>query len=157
MGFISRRKITAAAGIVTIGAAGIVAYAAWTANGTGSGSAKALTAQTITATAASGTADLYPGAPAGTVYFTLTNPNPYAVTMTGVTYGTITSSDPTHCAASNASVDASAPATVSFVLAANASNVSESIPGVIDLAHTAGDGCQGVSFTVGLTLSGSQN
>jgi hypothetical protein len=157
MGFITRRKIAAAAGIGTIGAAGIVAYAAWSAAGTGSGSAKALTAQTITATAASGTADLYPGGPAGTVYFTLSNPNPYAVTMTGVSYGTITSSDPINCSATNASIDAGAPSTVSFPLSAHASGVSDSIPGVLALAHAAPDGCQGVSFTVALTLSGAQD
>ena len=157
MGFISHRKVAAAAGIVTIGAASIVAYAAWSANGTGSGQAKALTAQTITASTATATADLYPGSTGGTLYFTLSNPNPYAVTMTGVTYGTVTSGDTTHCASSNVTVDSGAPATVSFVLLANASNVSESIAGVTDMSHNAPDGCQGVAFTVGLTLTGSEN
>src|SRR4051812_33108229 len=66
---------------VAVGAVigGNMAYAVWTANGSGSGNAKALTAQTISVSASTGTADLYPGFTAGDVFFTVSNANPYAV------------------------------------------------------------------------------
>ena len=142
---------TAAGAVV----AGGVAYATWSATGSGSGNAKALTAQSITVTAATGAAALYPGFTQGDVYFTLSNSNPYPVTFTSMTPGTVTSSDPTNCPASNLTV-ASASG-LSVAAAANASHVARSVADVVTLASAAPDGCQGVTFTIGLTLSGSQS
>jgi hypothetical protein len=66
----------------------------------------------------------------------------------------ITSSAPGACPASNLTV--TTPATVSIPLAAAATNVPTTVADVATLASTAPDGCQGVSFTVALTLSGIQ-
>ncbi len=70
------------------------AAALWSANGSGSGTARSVTAQPITVNAATGAADLYPGFNGGDVHFTLSNPNPYPVTFDAMTPGAITSSNP---------------------------------------------------------------
>ena len=131
------------------------ALALWSASGTGFGQAKALTAQSITVTAATATADLYPGFTAGDVFFTLTNPNPYAVTMTSMTPGTVTSSNPGACPASNVTVAAATG--LSLTVGATATSSTQSVVDVVSMAAAAPDGCQGVTFTVALTLSGGQS
>jgi hypothetical protein len=144
------------AGLITIGilAGAGVAYALWTAQGTGSGRAQAVTATTITVNAATGAADLYPGFTGGDVFFTLTNTNPYPVAFTTMVPGTITSSNQAACPASNLTV--SSASGLSLAVAAGATSGTLSIANVATLTTAAPDGCQGVSFDVALTLSGSQ-
>lgn len=149
------KKVAVVAVAVGAMVAGGVAWAYWSASGSGSASATALTAQNVTVAASTGTADLYPGFTAGDVSFTLTNPNPYQVTFSSMTPGTITSSDPTNCPSTNVTV---APASgLSIVAAGHASNVARSIADVVTLATSAPNECQGVEFTIALTLSGLQN
>jgi hypothetical protein len=136
-------------------AVGGMAFALWSASGTGSGRSSALTAQTITVTAATGTADLYPGFTDGDAFFTLTNPNPYGVTFTSMTPGTITSSNAGACPASNITVDAASG--LSLSVAGGATSGTLSIADVVSMASAAPDGCQGVSFTIAMTLTGSQS
>ena len=136
-----------------------VAYAVWSVSGTGSGTGAAAVAQSVTALASTPTgagASLYPGGPAGQVDFYVNNPNPYAVTITGITWGTPTSGDPTSCPNTNISLDSHAPTTVSLNVAANGASGPFVIPGVLDLAHSAPDGCQGVDFNIGVTITGTQ-
>ena len=132
-----------------------VAFAAWTADGTGSANARARTAQDLTVNAVTGTADLYPGFTDGDLHFTLTNPNPYAVEFTSMTPGSVTSSAPGACPASNLTVDSASG--LSLPVAANATSGTQSIADVVTLAAGAPDGCQGVTFTVAVTLSGAQS
>jgi hypothetical protein len=150
--------LIAALGVVLAGAA--VAYASFSATGTGSGHATAVTAQSIPITAAScaGNGDLYPG---GAICFTLKNPNPYTVTFTSVTY--LPSNTPivagsASCAAANVSIATGAPTTLAtpLTVAPGQTTGTLSIPGVIQMASTADDGCQGASFDVPITLNGSQ-
>jgi len=150
------KKFTIIAVVIGVMLVAGVAFAAWTASGTGSGQASSLTAQTVTVTAATGTADLYPGAN-GAVYFTLTNNNPYSITFTGATVGTITSSSPAACPSTNV-VTGPGPFTgLSLQVAANATSSTLSIPNAVSMLHSAPDGCQNKTFTVVLTLSGSQD
>ncbi len=147
-------KVAAAAIATTFVLVAGVAFATWTADGTGSGTARARTAQTITVNATTGTADLYPGFTQGDVHFILTNTNPYPVQFTSMTPGAITSSAPVACPASNLTV---APASsLGLDVGANATSGSLSIDGVVTLASAAPDGCQGVTFTVAVSLTGSQ-
>jgi hypothetical protein len=131
-----------------------VAFALWSANGVGTGSAKALTAQSLTVSAATATADLYPGFTLGDVFFSVNNPNPYPVTITAMTPGTITSSSPTLCPATNITVGSATG--LNIPVAANSTASGQSIANVVTMLSTAPDGCQGVTFTIGLTLTGSQ-
>ena len=145
--------VVAVAGLVLVAAG--TAYALWSSTGSGPGRAQALTAQTVTVTAATGTADLYPGFADGDVHFTLTNPNPYPVTFTSMAAGTITSSNQAACAASLLTVDPAAG--LSLAVGANATTGPQSIADVVTLDALAPDGCQGVAFTIQLTLTGAQS
>lgn len=147
--------MAAAAIVVTALLTAGVAVALWSANGSGSGNARALTAQTVTVDATTGAADLYPGFTGGDVHFTLTNANPYDITFDAMTPGAITSSSPGTCPASN--VSASAATGLSLPVAANATSGAQSIANVVSMAAGAPDGCQGVTFTIALTLTGSQD
>jgi len=149
------RKIIVSIVAVTVGLGLGVAYALWSANGTGTGSARALTAQTVTVTAATGAADLYPGFADGDVYFTLTNDNPYPVTFTAATAGTITSSNPVGCPASLVAVDAATG--LNLRVGASTTSATQSIADVVTLAGSAPDACQGATFTIALTLTGTQS
>lgn len=149
-----KRKVGAVSIIMLMLTGGGIAAALWSANGSGSGQAKALTAQSLTVTAATGAADLYPGFTGGDVFFTVTNPNPYPVTFTSMTPGAVTSSNPTGCPTTNLSVLSAG--SLNIPVGANTTSATQSIPNVVTLAAGAPDACQGVTFTIALTLSGSQ-
>jgi hypothetical protein len=152
-----KRLAVIASGLSVVLIAG-VAFAAWTASGTGSGTAKALSAQTVTVQASTGTADLYPGS-TGAVYFTLNNTNPYSITFDKVTAASVTSSsDEVACPNANLSINPSLPVTgLTLAVGANTTSAPEHVADLVKLAHTAPDGCQGKSFTISLTLTGSQD
>jgi hypothetical protein len=151
----SRKPVAVvAAAILTVGAAG-AAWAAWSAGGSGSGTAKSISAQSIVVSAVTPAADLYPGGPAGKISFKLSNPNPYAVTLTSVAYGAVTS-DTLGCDSSLATT-LTAPTSISILVPANSTNVAASIDSVVKLDHSAPDACQGAAFDVAISLSGAQN
>lgn len=156
-----RRLTVVTMGTVALAAAGTgIAVAVWTVSGNGSGSGAATVAQglTVTAFTPSGAgATLYPGGPAGSVDFQVANPNPFAVTITGLQWGTPVSQNTTTCASANISLDASAPTTVSISIPANATaGTVYVVPGVLDLAHSAPNGCEGVGFNIPVTVSATQ-
>jgi hypothetical protein len=160
MNFRKKLLIGTAAAIGALGAGSGVAFAVWTLGGSGSGSGAATVASSLTITQVTPTgaaANIYPGGPPGAVWFTVANPNPFAVTITGITWGTPTSNNPTTCPNSNISIDGSAPTTVSISVPANTTgNGASEVPAVLDLAHTAPNGCEGVSFNVPMTVSATQ-
>jgi hypothetical protein len=151
-----KRRTKIASGLVlgvTLLGGGIVG-ALWSAGGSGPGQAKAVTAQTLTVAAATGAADLYPGFTGGDVFFTVTNTNPYPVTFASMTAGAVTSSNPGGCPSSNVSV---ANATgLSLAVGASATSATLSIVDVVTMVAGAPDGCQGATFTIALTLTGTQ-
>jgi hypothetical protein len=157
---IKKRWFAAGVAAVSLALGGGIAYAAWSASGAGSGAARALTAQglTINAVAPGGTgASLYPGGPAGWVYFSITNPNPYSISITHLSWGTPVSADTANCPSSNISLDAGAPTSVSLPVPANGTSGAFQVFGVLDMSHSAPDGCQGVVFNVPVTVTGTQN
>lgn len=155
------RKLFVGVAVATT-AAGLgsgIAFAVWTTSGSGSGGAAATVAQSLTLTAVTpsgSAATLYPGGPPSSVYFTVNNPNPFAVTITGLTWGTPTSDNTTACPNSNISVDAGAPTTVSISIPPGPPSGAFSIPNVLDLSHNAPNGCEGVGFNVAVTASATQ-
>jgi hypothetical protein len=148
------RKIVISAIAVFVGLGIGMAAALWSSTGTGAGRAEARTAETVTVAAATGTADLYPGFADGDLYFTLANTNPYPITFTAADAGTVTSSNPTGCPASLVTVDDATGLSLD-VDAADTSS-TESIADVVSLSSTAPDACQGATFSIALTLTGSQ-
>ena len=141
-----------ALGVMLLG--GGIAGALWAASGTGSGAANAVTAQVVTVSAATGAADLYPGFTGGDVFFTVANTNPYSVRFTSMAVGTVTSSDPVGCPSSSVTVASATGLTLA--VGANATSATQSIVDVVTMVAGAPDACQGVTFTIALTLSGSQ-
>lgn len=158
-----RRKklwIGIAGAVAAIAASAGIGWAVWSASGTGSGAggasiAKNLTVQASTPTGAAAT--LYPGGPAGAVYFQVGNPNPFPVTITALNWGTPTSTSTTTCASSNISLDPNAPTTANISVPANTpAGTTYQVNNVLDMSHNAPDGCQGVTFNVPLTVVGVQ-
>ncbi len=149
--------VSLAAAVFIIG--GGIAIAAWNVSGSGSGTGAASDVSSLTLipeTPSGANASIYPGGPAGPVFFNIVNPNPFAVTITGITWGAATSTNTSSCASSNISVDAAAPTTVSISVPAASTDPNVQVNGVLDLAHTAGSGCQGVAFDVVATVTGAQ-
>jgi hypothetical protein len=148
-----------AATTAAVALGGGVAMALWTTSGTGGGTGAADVAQSLVVTAVTpggSGASLYPGGPAGFVYFTVQNPNPFAVHITGFTWGTPVSANPTACPSANFTVDPGAPTTTSLPIAAASQSGAFQVFNVVDLALSAPNGCQGVDVTVPVTVSATQ-
>lgn len=158
-----RRTIMLGGAVAALLVSAGAVFALWSGQGTGSGRARATTAVTATVTPVNCAAspachDLYPGFTDGDVYFTITNTNPYAITFTGMTAGTITV-DAAHapgCPASSITVD-SPVSGLNLVAAANSTTGQLSINDVVNMISAAPDGCQGASFDINLTLTGTQS
>ncbi len=150
------RIVGAAVSLLVVGVVGLV-YAAWTTNGSGSGYAKAGSAQALTTVdvSATTTATLYPGAD-GDVLLRINNPNAYPVRVTAVSgngaitasggAGTCTTTGVTFTDQTGQTLDVAASSAATFTLsgAAHMSNASE-------------NGCQGATFTIPVTLTGGSN
>jgi len=140
-------------GTAVVATAG-VAFAVWTVDGAGSGSATTGTAQDLTVVASAVDSGIWPGGPAGAVGFKVTNPNPFPVKLTSVSYGALGTGG-SSCPVDQVSVDPSAPAAVDLVVPAG-QTVTSSIAGVLRLASSATDSCQGVPLSVALSFAGAQ-
>jgi hypothetical protein len=137
---------TAVAGLLASG----VAWAAWTADGTGNGYAGATTAEELTTSVATASADLYPGG-TGDVKVTINNPNDYAVNVTSISgNGTITD-DKAACTVTGVTF---ANQTGTWNVAANSSS-TVTLADAASMSNASDDGCQGAVFTIPVTLAGA--
>lgn len=164
-----RLLLHSAVAVVATGAAAVlssgVAYAYWAATATGNVQAGAMTAAALRVSAAGApSASLYPGRTED-VAFTLANPNPYGVRITTLTAVTVTSSDAAACPSSNIVVSSTVSAAVAaggwalptpISVPAGSSGVPGTLSGLITMTAAAPDGCQGRTFDIALTFSGSQ-
>ena len=152
---ISIKKALIGAAVTTSVVAGAgLAWANWSGNASGAGTATARTAQVVTITAATSVDDLlYPGFTQGDVDFTLSNTNPYPITFTGWSSSAV-SSNIAGCTSGN--VTLSTPAAISIAVPAGASNQAASIDNVVTMIQAAPDACQGAVFTITLALTGMQ-
>src|SRR4051812_973266 len=150
-------KRIGALGTATVAVMGVgVAYAAWTASGVGSGAAKAKTmVVTVAAASAPSTGDLWPGGTAGALVINVTNPNPVAMTLTGVVIDPANAtSKGSGCTSGNPDLSLNAAAISTYLgtarTVANGATPSFTIPGAISMGANAGDTCQGkdLSFPV---------
>jgi hypothetical protein len=136
--------------IVAVVTAAGIAFAAWTASGTGSGSAKATSAQGLVVTAGTASGDLYPGG-VGNVQLHVQNPNPYAVTITDVTGNGAITSDNATCTP-NSGVTFTAQHGLSQGVPAN-SSANITLTGAAAMATTSDNACQGATFTIPVSVS----
>ena len=149
------RKLAVATTAVALIAVGLV-YAAWTTNGTGSGYAKAGTAQALTTVdvSASTTATLYPGGPDGDVTIRISNPNTYPVTVTGVTGSGAITPDAGHASCTTTGVTFTDQTGLSISVPASGAT-TETLSGAASMSNASVNGCQGATFTIPVTLSGA--
>ncbi|MDQ3933784.1 MAG: hypothetical protein M3340_04040 [Actinomycetota bacterium] len=149
------RKLAVVTTVVAASAVGMV-YAAWTTNGTGSGYAKAGTAQALTTVdvSASTGATLYPGGPAGDVKIEISNPNGFPVKVTGVSgNGTITA-DAGHSGCTTTGVTFTDQTGLNISVAANSSTTA-TLTGAASMSNASLNACQGATFTIPVTISGA--
>lgn len=100
-------------------------------------------------TASVGGADLYPGFAGGDLHFTIVNSADEAITFDNVTTNSIISSDGVHCSADNVAVLSR---TDVSIVAPAYSSTDVRLSDVVTMLRSAPDGCQGVSFTIGVNL-----
>ena len=166
-----RRRVGVVAGVFVLLFGGSVAVASWTATGTGQGSARAASVSGLIVTAGSPLGALYPlpadttpatgygSGTVGSVSTTVANPNPFPVTITSATVGSVTSSPlgGRTCAAGSVLPTSSAPIALSppVTLAAGSAPTAVTVPGALYMVSTAEDGCQGASFSVPVTVTGA--
>ena len=153
--------VAGAAGALAVGLGGGAAFAFFMSQGVGSGSGYTTAGGpvTIEVTATTGKADLLPGA-AGAAYFTLHNANSSSVTFHQVASGaTVVSDNTSLCASSYVSIAPTLPYTIPTAVTVSPGGTSgiQSIASLVKLAANAPGTCQGVTFTMTLTLSGQSS
>ena len=150
--------VASALGAVAVGLGGGAAYAYYT-GGPESNVAATGSPVTVEATATTGAADLLPGR-AGAVYFTLHNANSFGATFDEVAPGaTVVSDNAQLCPSSYVSIAQKLPYAVpsSVTVSPGGTSGMQAIANLVMLAPNAPGTCQGVTFTVHLTLSGQSS
>ena len=150
------RIIGAGITLVVLAAVGL-AYAAWTSSGSGSGYAKAGTAQQLTTVdvSANTTATLYPGSN-GNVRIKIANPNPYPVRVTDVTGNGAITADAGHASCVTTGVTFTNQTGQSIDVAANG-DTETTLTNAASMSNASDNGCQGAVFTIPVSLSGNSN
>ena len=157
MTFFSRRNLVAGAmTLIVLTAVGFV-YAAWTTSGSGSGYAKAGSSQALTTVdvSASTGATLYPGV-SGDVKLQISNPNPYAVRVTAVTGNGAITADAGHSGCTTTGVSFANQSSLTIDIAANSSTTS-TLTGAASMSNASLNACQGATFAIPVTLTGTSN
>ncbi|BEL11438.1 hypothetical protein Q0Z83_096290 [Actinoplanes sichuanensis] len=164
--FTKRSAAIATAAVVAVGGAG-AAYAAWLLSGGGSGAATAGTAQGLTIKDLNGNhvADdvavspaFFPGSTNG-VAFTVENPNPFPVRITGIVLTVGDSTNESGCKANNIEVNSGAqlPAAATLVVPAKQGSVNGSsaisYAGALSMVENASDDCQAAAFPITVALA----
>jgi hypothetical protein len=150
--------VVGAAGGLAAGIGGGAAFA-YMAGSSASNDASTVNAVTVRAIGTTGSADLLPGR-AGAAYFTLHNPNSFGLTFDQVAQGaTVVSDDTGLCGSDYVSIAQTLPFTIPTAVTVSPGGTSgiQSIPDLVKLAPNAPSTCQGVTFTVTLTLSGQSS
>ena len=145
---LARRSSAVAA--ATVGLLGLsVAFAAWTSTGEGSGTADATTAKPLTVTVQN-VNGLFPTGSVD-VPFTVSNPNPYDVTLNNVTLKSV-AVDAAHSGCATSVV--TGPDLSLNAVAAKNNGPAVSRDFTVSMSNAATDACQGATFTLTLKASG---
>ena len=154
-----RKKILVPAAVGAALVMSAVAFAAWTASGSGTATASAGTAQTLSIDSPSTATGLYPTG-AVDVQVRVTNPNQYAVTVTEIkqTAGQAISVDSGHstCDVTSVTFDDAGGANLNLRVPAGAS-ATTTLTSAVAMSNAANDACQGATFTVPLSLTGASS
>jgi hypothetical protein len=151
-----QRVVGGAVTVLVLGVVGLV-YAAWTANGTGSGYAKAQTAQDLTTVdvSASTAATLYPGA-TGNVEIRISNPNPYPVEVDDITGNGAITADAGHPGCTTTGVSFTNQTNANIDVPANGATTT-TLTNAASMSNASSNGCQGATFTIPVSLTGASD
>jgi hypothetical protein len=147
---LSRKLSAVAAGVIALAVAG-VAFAAWTASGTGSGAAQATSASAVTYSNGTTTAQLFPTG-SGDLVISVHNPNGYKIQITDVVSTGATTVDAGHSGCNASSVALTAQHSLTKVVAAN-TTADVTLTGSVTMDNTANDSCQGATFTIPVSVT----
>ncbi len=147
-----RKKMIIGAALAGMASVAGLAFAEWLATGTGEGYAKSRTAEPLTTESVTAAASLYPGG-TGDLVIRVHNPNPFAVTLTSVTPNGAITSDSAACDAGGHGVSFTGVTGLSNLIGANATT-DVTLTGALSMAPTSANECQGVTFTVPVSLNG---
>lgn len=145
-----RKKFVVAGALVAGLMASGIAWAAWTADGTGNGYAQATTAEELTTSVATASADLYPGG-TGDVEITINNPNPYPVEVTSIEGDGAITADLPGCTTTGVSFTDQAG---TWAVAADDSETF-TLADAASMSNASDNACQGAVFTIPVALSGA--
>ena len=149
-----KARLALALSAILVVATTAVTFGSWTVSssaGSGYSKAKVASSLTLSDASASTTAQLYPGG-TGDIWIKVTNPNPFAVTVTSVTgAGTITSDKGAACDAATG-VTFTNTTGLTQVVGAGAT-VTFSLAGKVAMSNASDNTCQGAVFTVPITLA----
>ena len=159
------KRVTVSAVFAGLALVGGVAFAAWTATGSGAGSAKAthlsFTVGSEDVSAYTGTALLYPGYAGGSLAVKVTNTSPFSITVSDVSWtgGTAASSA---SSGKGTCTGATGPGTVTLNGTGTVHNAESQaiavggsfqfdLANAVSMSTSAADGCQDASFAFGAT------
>jgi hypothetical protein len=145
---------TGAAAIALLG--GGVAWAHWSASGSGTTSGSTATLQTVTVTALAGAdqpaSSLLPGGPPAEVILRVSNPNPYPVRLYSITATGAVSADSGHPGCTNTGVSFVPPADPDISVPGS-STLLIRLPDAASMATSSPAGCQGATFHIPVTVA----
>jgi hypothetical protein len=152
------KKFAAIAITSTVALTASVAFAAWTASGSGSGYAKAGAASALTTDDVSATTvgDLFPSG-TGDVKLTINNPNPYQVTVSAINNGaSAIISSSTDCNTGGTGVTFANQTGLSYVVQANG-ELAITLLDAASMSNASDNACQGATFTIPVSLVGASS
>jgi len=159
------KRLTAGTIVLGVALVASVAFAAWTATGSGSGYSQATTAQALSTVdvSASTSAQLYPGG-TGDMTIRFSNPNPYPVQVTGVSGSGLPAgitSDKVGCTGASTGVvftnQTGLTIDVPAAVGVTPGEASATLTGAVAMTNASVNACQGAIFTIPVTLSGASN
>jgi len=160
----SRIKISRLAAVAVTGllVAGVAAYGAWSVSGSGTGSAAAATASSLALTPGTPGTALYPNGSAD-VATTIANNNPFPVHVSSIALDSGQGTNGFAVDAGHSTCDLS---TLSFAAQTNGGSgwdvpangtLDVDATDAVSMSGSAGDPCQGASFTLYLTATAASN
>lgn len=149
-----RTATIGATSILAVGVIGGGAYAFWSGLATGDAKAEAATAKVLTVAAGTAGTALFPGATTN-VNFVVSNGNPYPVKLDTLTGATVTSNDEASCPADTHLTLGALTGFTAMTVGAG-SSTSGTLSGFVTMKTAAPDACQGKTFTIRLSFSGTQ-